>query len=180
MHKYQPRFHLVRANDILKLPYSTFRTYVFKETEFIAVTAYQNEKVSSIFEKRNLNQTTNFAIEKLSFQKSFFKRYLSQNAQFKSDFWRNLTFYSERNFPKALVFRWKCIILEKKLGKNPNFSSKLLICTNFQENFARCTKSNWEYLNREYSDGLSNSGEISSNWKYSSKWTIFFRLKMKN
>lgn len=46
MHKYQPRFHLVRANDILKLPYSTFRTYVFKETEFIAVTAYQNEKVS--------------------------------------------------------------------------------------------------------------------------------------
>ena len=50
MHKYQPRFHLVRANDILKLPYSTFRTYVFKETEFIAVTAYQNEKV--IFSRR--------------------------------------------------------------------------------------------------------------------------------
>jgi len=49
MHKYQPRFHLVRANDILKLPYSTFRTYVFKETEFIAVTAYQNEKVSYTF-----------------------------------------------------------------------------------------------------------------------------------
>lgn len=47
MHKYQPRFHLVRANDVLKLPYSTFRSYVFKETEFIAVTAYQNEKVSS-------------------------------------------------------------------------------------------------------------------------------------
>lgn len=49
MHKYQPRFHLVRANDILKLPYSTFRTYVFKETEFIAVTAYQNEKVSWLY-----------------------------------------------------------------------------------------------------------------------------------
>ena len=48
MHKYQPRFHLVRANDILKLPYSTFRTYVFKETEFIAVTAYQNEKVGRV------------------------------------------------------------------------------------------------------------------------------------
>ena len=46
MHKYQPRFHLVRANDILKLPYSAFRTYVFKETQFIAVTAYQNEKVN--------------------------------------------------------------------------------------------------------------------------------------
>ncbi|XP_036676349.2 optomotor-blind protein isoform X1 [Drosophila suzukii] len=48
MHKYQPRFHLVRANDILKLPYSTFRTYVFKETEFIAVTAYQNEKITQL------------------------------------------------------------------------------------------------------------------------------------
>lgn len=57
MHKYQPRFHLVRANDILKLPYSTFRTYVFKETEFIAVTAYQNEKVGlskfTILKKKN-------------------------------------------------------------------------------------------------------------------------------
>lgn len=38
----------MRANDILKLPYSTFRSYVFKETEFIAVTAYQNEKVSDL------------------------------------------------------------------------------------------------------------------------------------
>jgi len=45
MHKYQPRFHLVQANDLYRLPCSTFRTYVFKETEFIAVTAYQNEKV---------------------------------------------------------------------------------------------------------------------------------------
>lgn len=48
MQKYQPRFHLVRANDILKLPYSAFRTYVFKETEFIAVTAYQNEKARNV------------------------------------------------------------------------------------------------------------------------------------
>lgn len=46
MHKYQPRFHLVRANDILRLPYSKFHTYTFKETQFLAVTAYQNEKVS--------------------------------------------------------------------------------------------------------------------------------------
>ncbi|KAL3224023.1 hypothetical protein MRX96_026963 [Rhipicephalus microplus] len=48
MHKYQPRFHLVRANDILKLPYSTFRTFAFKETGFIAVTAYQNEKITQL------------------------------------------------------------------------------------------------------------------------------------
>ena len=45
MHKYQPRFHVVKQNDIIKLPWSEFKTFVFKETEFIAVTAYQNEKV---------------------------------------------------------------------------------------------------------------------------------------
>ena len=48
MHKYQPRFHLVRASDILQLPYSTFRTYVFNETKFYAVTAYQNEKITQL------------------------------------------------------------------------------------------------------------------------------------
>jgi len=48
MHKYQPRFHLVRASDILQLPYSTFRTYVFKESQFIGVTAYQNEKITQL------------------------------------------------------------------------------------------------------------------------------------
>ncbi|KAM9332540.1 T-box transcription factor TBX2b-like [Pholidichthys leucotaenia] len=48
MHKYQPRFHVVRANDIMKLPYSTFRTYVFPETEFVAVTAYQSEKITQL------------------------------------------------------------------------------------------------------------------------------------
>ena len=48
MHKYQPRFHLVRASDIMQLPYSTFRSYVFKECQFIGVTAYQNEKVTQL------------------------------------------------------------------------------------------------------------------------------------
>lgn len=51
MHKYQPRFHIVRANDILKLPFlppSAYRMYVFKETQFIAVTAYQNEKITQL------------------------------------------------------------------------------------------------------------------------------------
>ena len=38
MHKYQPRFHLVRASDILQLPYSTFRTYVFKVVIVIVIT----------------------------------------------------------------------------------------------------------------------------------------------
>ena len=46
MHKYQPRFHLIRASDFFKMAYNCFRTYTFIETQFIAVTAYQNEKVS--------------------------------------------------------------------------------------------------------------------------------------
>ncbi len=45
MHKYQPRFHIVKQSDILKLPWSEFKTFVFNETGFIAVTAYQNERV---------------------------------------------------------------------------------------------------------------------------------------
>ncbi|KAK7933221.1 hypothetical protein WMY93_004117 [Mugilogobius chulae] len=48
MHKYQPRFHIVKAHDVLKLPYSTFKTYVFPETQFIAVTAYQNDKITQL------------------------------------------------------------------------------------------------------------------------------------
>uniref|UniRef100_A0A0M3HSD4 T-box domain-containing protein n=1 Tax=Ascaris lumbricoides TaxID=6252 RepID=A0A0M3HSD4_ASCLU len=48
MHKYQPRLHVVRCAELINLPYSTFRTFVFKETEFIAVTAYQNEKVGTL------------------------------------------------------------------------------------------------------------------------------------
>ncbi|GMS90729.1 hypothetical protein PENTCL1PPCAC_12904, partial [Pristionchus entomophagus] len=48
MHKYQPRLHIARANDIPMLPFSTLRTFIFKETEFIAVTAYQNEKVTQL------------------------------------------------------------------------------------------------------------------------------------
>uniref|UniRef100_A0A8C6U996 T-box transcription factor 2a n=1 Tax=Neogobius melanostomus TaxID=47308 RepID=A0A8C6U996_9GOBI len=48
MHKYQPRFHIVRTNSIMKLPYCNFRTYVFHETEFIAVTAYQNDMITQL------------------------------------------------------------------------------------------------------------------------------------
>uniref|UniRef100_A0A8R1HU09 T-box domain-containing protein n=1 Tax=Caenorhabditis japonica TaxID=281687 RepID=A0A8R1HU09_CAEJA len=48
MHKYQPRLHVVRCSDRINLIYSTFRTFVFRETEFIAVTAYQNEKVTEL------------------------------------------------------------------------------------------------------------------------------------
>jgi len=49
MHKYQPRFHLVRARDVIKMAPSSsgggLRTFCFTETQFVAVTAYQNDKV---------------------------------------------------------------------------------------------------------------------------------------
>ncbi|KAK3790787.1 hypothetical protein RRG08_038278 [Elysia crispata] len=48
MHKYQPRLHLVRTDDILKIPLSPYRSFVFRETVFIAVTAYQNEKITQM------------------------------------------------------------------------------------------------------------------------------------
>ncbi|PAA53581.1 hypothetical protein BOX15_Mlig027737g2 [Macrostomum lignano] len=48
MHKYRTRFHLVRADDLAKLPWCQVETHQFKETEFIAVTAYQNEKITQL------------------------------------------------------------------------------------------------------------------------------------
>jgi hypothetical protein len=51
MHKYQPRLHIVKANDLISLQWSQFNTFIFEETVFIAVTAYQNEQVFS----RSLN-----------------------------------------------------------------------------------------------------------------------------
>ncbi|KAI6233651.1 hypothetical protein M3Y99_00879100 [Aphelenchoides fujianensis] len=48
MHKYQPRVHIVRCKDVSMLKVSLFKTFIFKETAFIAVTAYQNEKVTQL------------------------------------------------------------------------------------------------------------------------------------
>ncbi|XP_059149051.1 T-box transcription factor TBX3-like [Physella acuta] len=48
MHKYQPRLHIVRAGDFLSLPFSAWKTITFEETVFIAVTAYQNEKITQL------------------------------------------------------------------------------------------------------------------------------------
>ncbi|XP_067681751.1 T-box transcription factor TBX6-like isoform X1 [Haliotis asinina] len=48
MHKYQPRIHVVQANDIFTMRWNTFNTYAFDETCFIAVTAYQNEQITQL------------------------------------------------------------------------------------------------------------------------------------
>lgn len=50
MHRYQPRIHLVKWRDhgspIVDLEAEQFRSFVFPETVFTAVTAYQNQLVS--------------------------------------------------------------------------------------------------------------------------------------
>ncbi|XP_064613148.1 T-box transcription factor TBX20-like [Liolophura sinensis] len=48
MHKYQPRIHVVQANDIFTMRWNSFNTYAFDETTFIAVTAYQNEQITQL------------------------------------------------------------------------------------------------------------------------------------
>lgn len=52
MHRYQPRFHIVYLpqNGIKEeRNYINFRAFVFPETSFTAVTAYQNQRVSFLF-----------------------------------------------------------------------------------------------------------------------------------
>ena len=51
MHKYKPRLHLVKCEDIYRLPWSSFQTFEFPDTMFFAVTAYQNEKVGDELQK---------------------------------------------------------------------------------------------------------------------------------
>lgn len=50
MHKYQPRLHIVKAdeNNGFGSKNTAFCTHVFPETAFIAVTSYQNHKVSPV------------------------------------------------------------------------------------------------------------------------------------
>uniref|UniRef100_A0A8C3FA86 T-box domain-containing protein n=1 Tax=Chrysemys picta bellii TaxID=8478 RepID=A0A8C3FA86_CHRPI len=49
MHKYQPRFHVVLTSaHTLTLPWNAVATFVFPETTFMAVTAYQNSKVTQL------------------------------------------------------------------------------------------------------------------------------------
>lgn len=51
MHKYQPRLHIVKAdeNNAFGSKNTAFCTHVFPETSFISVTSYQNHKVGSFW-----------------------------------------------------------------------------------------------------------------------------------
>ncbi|KAH9492865.1 hypothetical protein Btru_024900 [Bulinus truncatus] len=48
MHKYQPRFHIIRTSDYMRIGISPRTTVVFEESQFIAVTAYQNEQITKL------------------------------------------------------------------------------------------------------------------------------------
>ncbi|XP_015827919.3 T-box transcription factor 16 [Nothobranchius furzeri] len=48
MHRYHPRFHVIQADDLFSVRWSVFQTFTFPETSFIAVTAYQNTKITRL------------------------------------------------------------------------------------------------------------------------------------
>jgi len=53
MHRYQPRFHVlyvVGKDEDMNLT-ENFKTFIFPETSFTAVTAYQNHRVSYFYSK---------------------------------------------------------------------------------------------------------------------------------
>nr|CAD12821.1 brachyury protein [Patella vulgata] len=51
LHKYGPRIHIVRVNS--RTQKKSIMTFSFPETQFIAVTAYQNEEITSLKIKHN-------------------------------------------------------------------------------------------------------------------------------
>ncbi|CAL8249870.1 unnamed protein product [Boreogadus saida] len=48
MHRYHPRFHIIQADDMFSVRWSVFQTFSFPETAFMAVTAYQNTKITKL------------------------------------------------------------------------------------------------------------------------------------
>ncbi|XP_035789923.1 T-box-containing protein TBX6L-like [Anopheles albimanus] len=48
MHKYQPRIHVIKASDAAQIPWAPQQAFTFPETEFVAVTAYQNDRITKL------------------------------------------------------------------------------------------------------------------------------------
>lgn len=68
MHKYQPRLHIVKAdeNNAFGSKNTAFCTHVFPETSFISVTSYQNHKVGCFSARGALFLFTGFCDSQLS------------------------------------------------------------------------------------------------------------------
>jgi hypothetical protein len=72
MHKYIPRLHIIQAvnssNNDTKLsmaPFDNVNIFVFPETQFIAVTAYQNEQVNIYIFLFSFNQNILYLYSRL-------------------------------------------------------------------------------------------------------------------
>ncbi|XP_077532574.1 T-box transcription factor TBX6-like [Haemaphysalis longicornis] len=48
MRKYVPRIHVFAGSDVQRLDYRRFKTFLFPETSFFAVTTYQNEQIIAL------------------------------------------------------------------------------------------------------------------------------------
>lgn len=57
MHKYQPRLHIVKAdeNNAFGSKNTAYCTHFFHETAFISVTSYQNHKVQQVSTQHNID-----------------------------------------------------------------------------------------------------------------------------
>ncbi|XP_055630182.1 T-box transcription factor TBX6-like [Toxorhynchites rutilus septentrionalis] len=48
MHKYRPRIHIIRTADPSQIPWAAQQAFIFPEAEFVAVTAYQNDRITKL------------------------------------------------------------------------------------------------------------------------------------
>ncbi|KAM9331340.1 T-box protein VegT-like [Gastrophryne carolinensis] len=48
MHRYKPRFHIIQSDDVYNTRWGLLQVFSFPETEFTAVTAYQNDKITKL------------------------------------------------------------------------------------------------------------------------------------
>ncbi|XP_055691080.1 T-box transcription factor TBX2b-like isoform X2 [Lutzomyia longipalpis] len=48
MHKYKPRLHVIRTSEPSQIPWSPSQVFFFQDTDFVAVTAYQNDNITKL------------------------------------------------------------------------------------------------------------------------------------
>ncbi|KRY10668.1 T-box transcription factor TBX20 [Trichinella patagoniensis] len=112
MHKYQPRIHLVKSTngrlsdlEIFRLQEEDFKTFVFSETQFTAVTAYQNQLI------------TKLKIDSNPFAKGF------RDSSRMSDF--------DRNIAHGLLFTVKGFRKDKKAAARSEYNYTISNCKPF-------------------------------------------------
>ena len=121
MHKYQPRFHIIRCSELQRIWTQKWKTFHFPEMEFIAVTAYQNEKVSvsdcerlsslmlaPLSEYEGLETGIPFSVCKSSFKPGYSSDHTAQNQS--QPICQGLSRYGLWQARETVIFR---IIIEK-------------------------------------------------------------------